>query len=124
MNRILFFILICLSSSAHFFAEETKKQEEQIILLPIRALISPMAPKYPVWIHGTVVSTEEEDAPILQDATGKIILFLSTDELSSLSIPVNTEIFAYGRVDPSPIQSTKNEFYAERILFPGKLQNK
>jgi hypothetical protein len=100
--------------------DEAPKSEQNIFITPIRALISSGAPKNLVWVHATVINTDEEDTPIIEDTTGKILLFLPTDELLALKIPLQSEIYVLGKVDISPIHPSKNELYAERVIFAEK----
>jgi uncharacterized protein YdeI (BOF family) len=97
--------------------EENKSSEETVYISPIHSLTSANPPKSFVWVHGTVISAEDTDAFILKDATGEILLFLPKDELIALNITEGRELFVLGKVDISPVTPSKNELYAERILF-------
>ncbi len=114
------FTALALIQSPVLSQDTETKSQQNIYITPIQALTSSGAPKDLVWVHATVINTDEEDTPIIQDKTGKILLFLPTDDLLALKIPLGSEIYVLGRVDISPVHPSKNEFYAERIIFAEK----
>jgi uncharacterized protein YdeI (BOF family) len=86
--------------------------------IPLSSLRSTSPQKEPVWIRVTIVEQTDDDTYLVQDVTGQITLFLSVDSLLSLELKPGMEILVYGTLDISPVSSSKNEFYAERILLP------
>ena len=99
-------------------SQEVPTLADQVLYItPIQILTTSAAPKDLVWVHATVINIDEEDTPVIQDKTGKITLFLPTDELLALKIPINCELYIQGRVDISSVHPSKNEFDAERIIF-------
>lgn len=88
----------------------------------IGALCSSFPPKGSIWVRAKILEQTDDDTYIIKDRTGKITLFLPTDELLSYELRPGMEILILGSVDISPVKPEKNEFYAERILLPPKIE--
>jgi hypothetical protein len=86
-------------------------------LTAIGVLTSSFCPKTNVWIQGTVKEALDSDTYIIEDSSGKIVLFLSTDELEALPVKVGGRLLVYGHVDLSPVRPEKNELYAEKVFL-------
>ena len=86
--------------------------------VPVAALRSTYPPHDQVWVRAKIIEQTDNDTFVIEDRTGKIVLFLPNDDLLSLSLHPGMEILIFGTVDVSPVVPEKNEFYAERILLP------
>jgi hypothetical protein len=110
MKKMLLLSLLCICGYA---VEPTQNNP----LTAIGILSSSLCPKGYVWARGKVTEDIDSDAYTIEDSTGKILLFLPTDELEALPIKVGTYVLVYGKVDISPVRPEKNELYAEKVIL-------
>lgn len=107
-------LLLLLSSS--LFARTPTLLKEKITFKPIQALISSVPPLEALWIQGKVVSQEDDSVYILVDDTAMIKIFLCVDNLADIVLSPGEHIAVWGKVDKSPLGSSRNEFYVEKIF--------
>jgi hypothetical protein len=124
MKGIIFSGLFLLSAHCGLWAtEQLSSQDAQPApCIALIRLISPGCPKGTIWIKAKIVKFLANDTFEVEDDTGKMVLFIPSDEViaSSLDLQTGMTIFANGNVDVSPVRPSKNEFYAEKILLAPK----
>lgn len=111
------FLLSCFLPLSLFSAEIPEKITHNVKTIQIKTLpqVSIIEPH---WIQARVVDQMTDDTFLIEDTSGQVILFLSTDEMMEKKITVGDELLIFGKLDVSPIRPEKNEFYAEQIFFP------
>ena len=91
--------------------------KETVSNTPIGLLISPRCPVADLWVEATIQEQTGEDTYLIYDETGSITLFLPSEELLQLRLCPQMRLLIYGTVDISPIDSHRNELYAQKIFL-------
>ncbi len=115
----LFMAICALVTSLPLYADRLPPQRitYDVPLVPIASL-SRVAVTEPAWTKVRVIDQMDNDLFLVEDITGRVILFLPTDSLINLDIKQDQELIVFGRLDLSPVGPSKNEFYAEKIYLP------
>ena len=110
--------LLCLSSlCGSLLALSPPPLKAHCHFAPISALLVDSPAQEPIWIEGKVLSQEEDDVYLIEDATAKIRIFLSLDELLGYSLLPGDHVAVWGKVDKSSVGAEKNEFYVEKMFL-------
>jgi uncharacterized protein YdeI (BOF family) len=109
-----FIIVVAVSLSPHLFSADTPSSPNTV---PIQVLHTALCPRSNIWVEGSVSKKLDTDTYVINDTDSSIILFLPTEELAATPLPIGAKILVFGTVDISPLNPTRNELYAEKVII-------